>query len=131
VSEDDVDHMEDGTAPLEDSHNNDNTSTLKEAYTVGINAIKSAAHKSQGNMRRCKKQVRSGYKDGWSPSFYAYQINLDMLIEIRRHVMGQYGRRRWKHHELESQVRKQVDKWEKRVFKLFTRKRRRKQLSMS
>ena len=100
--------------------------TLREAYTEGMSAIKTAAHKSQGNMRECKKQCRSAYKDGWSPSFYAYQINLDMIIEIRRHLMGQYGRRLWKRNEREQQIRQKVDQWEARVKKYFTRKQRQK-----
>jgi hypothetical protein len=102
-----------------------NHDILCEAYTEVTNMIKTAAKKSQGNSKRPRRQLRSSYKDGWSPSYYAYKINLDMLIEIRRHIggrnslIGQYKRRRWKAYEIQSQIREKVNRWEQRVKSLF------------
>ena len=87
--------------------------------------IKTAAKKSQGNAKRPTNQKRSSYKDGWSPAYYAYKINMDMLIEIRRHIggrnplRGQYKRRRWKAYEIQKEIREKVNRWEQRVLSLF------------
>ena len=43
---------------------------------------------------QCDK--RSTRKDGWSPTYIAYKIHLTTLVEIRRCLMGQAGRKRWR-----------------------------------
>ena len=41
-------------------------------------------------------KLRSPYKDGWSPTYVSYKANLHALLEIRRHLLGQHGVRKWK-----------------------------------
>ena len=42
------------------------------------------------------KANRSANKGGWSPTFVAYKANLNALLEIRRHYLGQRGCRKWR-----------------------------------
>ena len=39
------------------------------------------------------KSLRSSYKNGWSPSFVAYKANMNVMLEIRRHLVGQHSRK--------------------------------------
>ena len=43
-----------------------------------------------------QKSLQSSYKIGWSPTFVAYKVNINAMLETRRQVLGQHGRKRWK-----------------------------------
>ena len=59
-----------------------------------------------------KKVPRSKRKDGWSPTFIAYKANLDALLEIRRHYLGQHGCRKWKTSvDIATGIIKKVKQW--------------------
>ena len=50
---------------------------------------------ARGLIQRRRKKSRSPKKNGWSPAFLAIKAALTFLIDIRRHLCGQHGRRRW------------------------------------
>ena len=59
-----------------------------------------------------KKLLKSNRKDGWSPTFVAYKANLDALLEIRRHYLGQHGCKKWKTSlDILTRIIKKVSQW--------------------
>ena len=62
--------------------------------------------------KRLKKVPRSSRKNGWSPTFVAYKANLDALLEIRRHYLGQHKCIRWQTSlDISTGIIKQITKW--------------------
>ena len=47
------------------------------------------------DINAARRRPPASYKDGFSPAFVTHKWHLRMLIEIRRHVLGNKGRRRW------------------------------------
>ena len=43
-----------------------------------------------------QRSLRSSFKNGWSPCFVAYKANLTAMLEVRRHLLGQHGRKIWR-----------------------------------
>ena len=60
-----------------------------------------------------QKSLRSSYKNGWSPCFFAYKANLAAMLEVRRHVLGQHGHKIWiTHLDASTGIIRIVNHWE-------------------